>query len=140
MTNKKQSLLDAIIDLGIECCNMDNHGTPLTRDIILGKDKHENVQMTRTIIVNQIHLMGYTHSTIAIKFGRTTQAVCKILNDAHPAFLMKCEIRQLKLPGKFLNIFCHAMTKRKPGLIKCRAGNVQHRGRFSRTCKFSRSR
>ncbi|HCS87147.1 MAG TPA: hypothetical protein DIW30_01545 [Bacteroidales bacterium] len=86
MTNKKQSLLDAIIDLGIECCNMDNHGTPLTRDIILCKDKHENVQMTRTIIVNQIHLLGYTHSTIAIKFGRTTQAVCKILNDAHPAF------------------------------------------------------
>lgn len=77
MTNKKQSLLDAIIDLGIECCNMDNQDAPLTRDIILGKDKHENVQMARTIIVNQIHLLGYTHSTIAIKFGRTKQASAK---------------------------------------------------------------
>lgn len=86
MTNKKQSLLDAIIDLGVECCNMDNQDAPLTRDIILGKDKHENVQMARTLIVNQIHLLGYTHSTIDIKFGRAKQAICKMLNDAHPAF------------------------------------------------------
>gem|GEM_PF-2371787 len=28
MTSKKQSLLDAIIDLGIKCCNTDNHNTP----------------------------------------------------------------------------------------------------------------
>lgn len=68
--NKKQELLDSIVDVVIECCDMENEdGNVVTRELLLSNSKKENVVMTRCILVFELMRAGFTITTCASLLG-----------------------------------------------------------------------
>lgn len=80
MNNKDEELM-RIMDNTIKCCSvMDNDGiVKVTRDVIIGKDRKENISMVRTMVACQIYAAGYTVSTISVLLKRTPQAIRHLL-------------------------------------------------------------
>ena len=76
--NNKESELHRIIDIAVKCCatQIDDKGTmSLTKEDVLGKNRTENVVMTRCILVCLILHEGYSISTIAQLLNRTIPAI-----------------------------------------------------------------
>lgn len=76
--NKKQEILERVIDICIECCNtqLQNGGTILTRDMVLSPKRiGEVADWTRCVIVMQLLVMGYTTELIAKVLNRTPQSI-----------------------------------------------------------------
>ena len=76
--NKKQEILDKVIDICVECCNtqLQNGGTIITRDMVLSKERiGEVADWTRCVIVMQLLVMGYTTELIAKVLNRTKQSI-----------------------------------------------------------------
>lgn len=76
--NNKQSELNKLVDIAVKCCatEIDDKGTlSLTKDDVLGKNRTENVVMTRCILVHLILHEGYSISTISQLLNRTIPAI-----------------------------------------------------------------
>lgn len=76
--NKKQEILDKVIDIVISCCNtqLQNGGTIITKEQVLSKDRiGEVADWTRCILVMQLLVMGYTTELIAKILNRTPQSI-----------------------------------------------------------------
>lgn len=75
--NEKETELRRIVDVVIECCatEIDGGCLSLTKEDVLGRNRSENVVMTRCIIANQIISAGYSVATVALILNRTVQSV-----------------------------------------------------------------
>lgn len=82
--NKKQSAIDRILEAVLECCNVDAEGAvAITAEMVRGKDRHDNVLMTRCIFVSIMVLMGYSRTTTAAYLGRNEKSIGNILAQAN---------------------------------------------------------
>lgn len=80
--NKKEEGLYLFTDAVVECCTMKlrDGRDAVTRELVLGQCKAENVVMTRCILVAILrNYVGYTPTTIGHLIGRTPQGVRKLL-------------------------------------------------------------
>lgn len=83
--NERENELYRIMDNTIECCSvMSNDGySRVDRDIIFSRCRKENINMVRTLIVNQIIAAGYTVATIADFMKRTPQAIHHMVDKGY---------------------------------------------------------
>ena len=80
--NQKDIELSSIIDIVVDCCKSAVYDdTTLTKEILLGKSKSENVCMARAILVCQLIKAGYTITTISRLLKRTVQGVRHIIQS-----------------------------------------------------------
>ena len=72
--NKKQEYLNKILDVCVKCCGyvMRNGNLSLTKEDVLGKNRNENVVMTRCIAVAMMVQAGFSITTCAGLMGRTS--------------------------------------------------------------------
>lgn len=76
--NKKQEILEKVIDICVDCCNtqLQNGGTILTKeDVLSPKRIGEVADWTRCVIVMQLLVMGFTTELIAKVLNRTPQSI-----------------------------------------------------------------
>ena len=74
--NDKEKYLNKILDVVVESCNYISGGKlSITKEDILGKSRNENVVMTRCIAVTMMIQVGFSVTTCAGLFGRTTPAI-----------------------------------------------------------------
>lgn len=82
--NDKESKLYKIVEAVVSCCATDIDDKPnITPEDVLGKNRVENVVMTRQIVVMQLGHAGYTISTIAQILHCTPANVRKLLSDGY---------------------------------------------------------
>lgn len=92
--NRKQELINKIIDIVLECCNTEIYGVePITHDDLLGPDRSENVVMTRCIFVTQMIFMGFSRTTVANILHRNEKTIGNILTQAHQYRITSCAYR-----------------------------------------------
>lgn len=80
--NSKESLLDSVLRIGVECCSTKLDELcliPITLEDVLGKKKTDNILMTRCMIVSKIRALGYSVETIAKVFKRTPMSIRNIV-------------------------------------------------------------
>lgn len=75
--NAKETELHRIIDVVIGCCatEIQDGAKTITKEDVFGRNRSENVVMTRCIIASQIISAGYSLSTVAFILNRTVQSV-----------------------------------------------------------------
>lgn len=77
--NKKEELLDKIIDVVINCTSYEVNNVPtITKKDLLGKCRAENVVLARSILVLQLLSEGFTATTIASLLNRSIQSIHKL--------------------------------------------------------------
>ena len=83
--NEKDGELYRIMDNTIQCCSvLSNEGrAKVTRDLLIGKCRKENVVMVRTMVAMQIFSAGYTVSTIADFLQRAPQSIHHMLDKGY---------------------------------------------------------
>lgn len=82
--NKKEKLLDKIIDIVVKCTSYEVNNAPtITKSDILGKCRAENVVLARSILVLQLLSEGFTATTIAALLNRSVQAIHKLEQKAY---------------------------------------------------------
>lgn len=83
--NEKDGELYRIMDNTIQCCSvLENEGRArVTRDLLIGRCRKENVVMVRTMVVMQIFAAGYTVSTIADFLKRAPQSIHHMLDKGY---------------------------------------------------------
>jgi hypothetical protein len=79
--NKKEELVNSIIDNVIKCCcvTRSDGSTSITREDVLGKSRAENIVMTRCMVVEQMTHAGFSITTIGMILNRTVQATRHLL-------------------------------------------------------------
>lgn len=83
MNNKDNKLL-AIVDAVVGCCQHEvNDKKTVTSELVLSKNRNENVVLTRQIVAMQLSHFGYTTTTIAMLLSCTTANVRKLLRDGY---------------------------------------------------------
>lgn len=82
--NDKESTLHKIVDIVVECCAMQvaDGKMSVTKELVLGACRTENVVMTRCILVRMIVFEGYSVSTAAMLLNKSIQAVRHLLQLA----------------------------------------------------------
>lgn len=84
MNGKDSELMRIVDNVIVSCSVLDNDGdTRLSREIVFGKSRRENVQMVRTMLACQIIAAGFTVSTVATLLKRTPQAIRKMLGRGY---------------------------------------------------------
>ena len=75
--NDKETALYNIVDIVVGCCATEiaEGVMSVTREDVIGKNRNENVCMTRTILVNQLLWAGFSVTTVATLLGRTAHAI-----------------------------------------------------------------
>lgn len=76
--NNKQKELHRLVDIAVECCatEIDDAGTlSVTKEDVLGKNRTENVVMTRCVLICLILHQGYSIETCAKLLDRTKPAI-----------------------------------------------------------------
>ena len=82
--NEKQTILNKIVEIVVECCTLDVNGAPsITKEEVLGKSRKLNLVMTRAILCHVIMSAGYSTETIAILLGRTETGVRNMIKQGH---------------------------------------------------------
>lgn len=82
--NNKQRLIEEILTIVVDCCNIDIYGeVSITNDDVLSANRSESVCMTRCIFVTEMLFMGYSKTTIAHILHRSEKTIGNILNQAH---------------------------------------------------------
>ena len=84
--NEKDGELYRIMDNVIQCCSvLTNDGrAKVSRDLLIGRCRKENVVIVRTMVAMQIYAAGYTISTIADFLGkRSPQSVHQMLDKGY---------------------------------------------------------
>ena len=82
--NDKQKMLDAIIDIVVECCDVRYDGKSIiTREDVLGKSKRENAVLTRSLLALQLKHEGYTVDTIAMILDRNSDTVRDLIANGY---------------------------------------------------------
>lgn len=84
--NDKDEELYRILDNTIQSCAvLSNDGrAKVTRDLLIGRCRKENVVMVRTMVVSQIYAAGFTISTIADFLGnRAPQSIHHMLDKGY---------------------------------------------------------
>lgn len=82
--NNKETILNKIIDIVVECCSTNINGVQtLSRADILGESKKENHVMSRAILALQLKHEGYSVTTIAMLLGREEQSVRKLIKKGY---------------------------------------------------------
>ncbi len=88
--NEKEGELNRILDNVIQCCTvLNNEGrAKITRELLIGRCRKENVVMVRALVISQLYAAGYTVSTIADFLGnRSSQSIHHMLDMGY--FLSK---------------------------------------------------
>ena len=74
--NNKEKYLHKILDAVVESCSyICGCNLSITKEDVLGKSRNENVVMTRCIAVAMMIQVGFSITTCAGLFGRTTPAI-----------------------------------------------------------------
>lgn len=76
--NNKQKLFNKILDIVVNCCSTDIDGSGrqlVTREDVLGRNRSENVTMTRAILIGQMLAAGFTITSAAALLSRTPHAI-----------------------------------------------------------------
>ena len=75
--NRKQEYLYKIVDICVKCCGyaLSNGKLSITREDILGKNRNENVVMTRCIAVSMMLQAGFSVTTCSAFMSRTAPAI-----------------------------------------------------------------
>ena len=74
--NDKQKVLDLIIDIVVDCCDVEYNGKhTITRDVLLGASKREAHVLSRSMLALQLKNEGYTVDTIAMILNRTPDTI-----------------------------------------------------------------
>lgn len=82
--NAKQKMLDAIVDIVVECCDVKYNGrSSVSREEVLGKSKRESVVLTRSMLALQLKHEGYTIDTIALILDRSQETIRDLIASAY---------------------------------------------------------
>ena len=83
--NKKQEYLNKILDVCVKCCGYVLNGKlSITKEDILGKNRNENVVMTRCIAVSMLLQAGFSITTCSEFMSRTAPAIRHMIQlDRH---------------------------------------------------------
>lgn len=82
--NDMGAKLHQVVEAVVSCCSMEINGKmDMTVDDILGKNRSENVVLTRQIVAMQISHAGYTNTTISQLLGCTIVNVRKLIADGY---------------------------------------------------------
>lgn len=82
--NDKQRMLDSIIDIVVDCCDVRYNGrSSVSREEVLGKCKRESVVLTRSMLALQLKHEGYTIDTIAMILDRSPDAVRDLITAGY---------------------------------------------------------
>lgn len=77
--NNKQQELCRLIDIAVECCDVDFNDThTVTKELLLSNNRKECLVMTRCVLVALITHCGYSTSTAAIVLNRTEPDIRKL--------------------------------------------------------------
>lgn len=77
--NRKEEELNRIVDIVVECCDTEGRGV-ITRDLVLGGSKRENIVMTRCLLVFEILRAGYTVTTCGKILNCSAQTVRMLMS------------------------------------------------------------
>ena len=74
--NNKEKYLHKILDAVVESCSyICGCNLSITKEDVLGKSRNENIVMTRCIAVAMMIQVGFSITTCAGLFGRTTPSI-----------------------------------------------------------------
>lgn len=77
--NNKQQELERLIDIAVQCCDVDmNDKHTVTKELLLSNKRDECLVMTRCILVSLIAHCGYSTSTAAVVLNRTEVDIRKL--------------------------------------------------------------
>ena len=82
--NEKQALIEGILNIVLECCNVNEDGQPLiTKEDIISKKRNDDVVMARCIFVSQLMFAGISRMAVGVYLQRDERSIRNILNQAH---------------------------------------------------------
>lgn len=105
-------MLWKILDIVVACCAtaIDEAGTmSVTKEAVLGRDKGENVVMTRCILSRLIVIEGYTVTTVCQMLKRTPRAVRNMLKQGQNLYETSRAYRlaEVEATMKCKELFCN---------------------------------
>lgn len=82
--NKKQSIIDKVLHIVVDCCSIDIDGeVQITAEDVRGRCRKDSVCMTRCIFVKQMVYLGYSRSTIAAYLHRDVKSIGNLIASAN---------------------------------------------------------
>lgn len=82
--NDKESVFYKVISIVVDCCATNIDGVKnISIEDVLGKNRLENVVLTRQIVVMQLLAFGYTKTTMSQILHCTQANVRKLLSDGY---------------------------------------------------------
>lgn len=77
--NNKQQELYRLVDIAVECCDIDFNNThTVTKELLLSSNRKECLVMSRCVLVALITHCGYSTSTAAVVLNRTEPEIRKL--------------------------------------------------------------
>lgn len=86
--NNKESEAYRLLDISIQCCSTTNKdgSSSINKEDVLGKNRTENVIMTRCVFINLLLHSGYSYSTIANILNKTIPAIRHLVKVSNSFF------------------------------------------------------
>lgn len=86
--NNKESEAYRLLDISIQCCSTTNKdgSSSINKEDVLGKNRTENVIMTRCVFINLLLHSGYSYLTIANLLNKTIPAIRHLVKVSNNFF------------------------------------------------------
>ena len=75
--NKKEELLNKIVEIVAQCCSQEDD---ITSDNLISLSRSENLVMSRCILVSMLQMAGFTIGSVSKLLNRTPQAIRNMYN------------------------------------------------------------